>query len=249
MRRDDLIRELGDLIAHLPTVLPPADLLRQATGLCVTARLAFGAGAVSLASLHGDELHYVASAGPGVDEIVGTALSTSRGIAGYVAVTGQSLAIERPVDDDRFALDIAERTGYVPGSLLVVPVRTDRGEVCGVLSVLDRATTEVGSGADALALATAVADQAALLLPAIEETGRAARLLLESIVAAAASSAPSLAVALRRSIGTVPEADADLARVVLTLAELRHADAGTRARVADLLTEIVALAMPARRRR
>jgi len=249
MRRDDLIRELGGLIAHLPSVLPPTDLVRQATALCVTARIAFGAGAVSIASLHADELHYVASDGPGVDVIVGTALATSRGIAGYVAVTGQSLAIERSVDDDRFARDIAERTGYVPGSLLVVPIRTDRGDVCGVLSVLDRAVSGPGSGGDALALATAVADQAGLLLPTIDETGRAARLLLESLVAAAASSEPSLAAALRRSIGALPEADADLARVVLTLAELRHADARTRSRVADLLTEIVALAMPARRRR
>ena len=62
------------------------------------------------------------------------------------------------------------------------------------------------------------------------------------------TAAAQLGTALRRSLATLPEADAELSGIAATLGELRAADPVTRARVGALLTEIVALATPKRRR-
>ena len=92
-------------------------------------------------------------------------------MASYVARTGQALAIDQVQNDPRFAGEVAERTGYSPTSMLVVPVVGDDGTVSGVVSVLDR-TTAVG---DPLAVATAAAAHAALLLPSIDAIVRLVR--------------------------------------------------------------------------
>ena len=92
MRRTDLIHQLGALTEQLEPVLLPTAGIEHLQALCLTARLSFGAVAVSVAARHDDVLRYVASSGPGADAIVGTELSVSRGIAGYVALTGLSLA-------------------------------------------------------------------------------------------------------------------------------------------------------------
>ena len=244
MRRDDLIQQLAQVATHLPPVLPPASSLEQVSALCTTARLAFGAAAVSVAALRDTTLHYLAAAGEGAAEIVGMNLPVSRGLAGYVAMTGQMLAVDSAADDPRFAQDVAERTGYLPTSLLIVPVRDQRGDVAGVLSVLDRTL----ASADALVLASSFAAQLSLLLPGIDEVGRMARLLLQAMGDAVSAGDAQLGTALRRSLATLPEADAELSGIAATLGELRAADPVTRARVGALLTEIVALATPKRRR-
>lgn len=218
--------------------------MNQATALCATARVAFGAAAVSVAALHGDMLRYIAAAGEGADHIVGTDLPVTRGLAGYVALSGQSLAVDHAANDPRFARDVAERTGFVPTSLLAVPVCTPRGEVIGVLSVLDRSLAT----ADALVLASAFADQLSQLLPTIDEVGRTAQLLLDAIADAVAQADPQLSTALRRAMTRLPAEDAELAGIAATLGELRAADDATRVRVGALLTEIVALATARRRR-
>ena len=60
-----------------------------------------------------------------------------RGIAGYVAVTGQPIAVADTQQDSRFASDLAQATGFVPKSILCVPLYLgDR--VIGVLELLDK---------------------------------------------------------------------------------------------------------------
>jgi hypothetical protein len=155
----------------------PDDLI----GVCRAARLAFNAGSVSVAAVSGptdevaaDHLHYIAADGRGADGIVGLRLPAGRGIAGFVAATGQALITDRVADDARFARDVAERVGYIPTTMLVVPVRADQGEVIGVLSVLDR--TSVVAGSDALALGTALADVASQLLSHADDLDRDPRI-------------------------------------------------------------------------
>jgi hypothetical protein len=59
------------------------------------------------------------------------------GIAGAVVETGDGQAVPECRKDPRFAARIAAGTGYVPHTMLVVPLR--RGErIMGVLSLLDR---------------------------------------------------------------------------------------------------------------
>jgi signal transduction protein with GAF and PtsI domain len=121
-----------------------------------------GASACSVALLDGDELHYVAASGAGAAEVIGLRLDLGRGIAGFVAASGQALEVDQVTSDPRFARDVAERIGYVPTALLATPMVTPDGDVVGVLSVLDRERDRL-PGAEAMRLASQLADVAAVV--------------------------------------------------------------------------------------
>lgn len=106
--------------------------------LAETVAAAFGAPACSIALLDDaqEHLRYVAAAGEPGDAIVGTVLPVSRGIAGFVAQTGEPILVSDVARDPRFARDVAIATGYLPRAIATAPVRLD-GEVRGVLQVLD----------------------------------------------------------------------------------------------------------------
>jgi signal transduction protein with GAF and PtsI domain len=108
---------------------------------CAATRGLFGAAACScaLALDEGGELEFVAADGAGAENIVGVRLPISRGIAGFVALSGQPIAISDVARDERFARDIAEATEYVPSSILAAPMLDQEGETIGVLEVLDPA--------------------------------------------------------------------------------------------------------------
>ncbi len=119
------------------------DLSASTTGLDAASaliRAAYGAAAASIALVDDDALRYVAADGRGADVIVGTRLAAGRGIAGFVAATGQSVSVRDPSADPRFAHDVAAATGYVPSSILCLPVDHD-GEVIAVVSILDRTSS------------------------------------------------------------------------------------------------------------
>jgi len=69
--------------------------------------------------------------------VVGLAVQPGEGVAGYVYSSGEPLAIGETTVDPRFRRDAAEQTGYVPRSLLAVPLADAAGTI-GVLEVLDR---------------------------------------------------------------------------------------------------------------
>jgi signal transduction protein with GAF and PtsI domain len=121
-----------------------------------------GATACSVALLEGDELHYVAASGPGAAEVTGLRLELGRGIAGFVAASGQALEVDQVTSDPRFARDVAERVGYLPTALLAAPMVTPDGDVVGVLTVLDRDRDRL-AGAEAVGFASRVADVAAVV--------------------------------------------------------------------------------------
>ncbi len=244
MTRGDLVRQLGELIVDLEPLAATTEPAENLTAMCRAARCAFGAGAVSVAVVDEDVLRYVAADGEGAVDIVGTVLPAGRGIAGYVAMSGQSLAVDHAANDPRFAREVAERTGYVPTTILVVPVVDGSNDVVGVLSVLDRNNAT----ADALELASAFAAHAGILLPSLGQVGRTSNLLLSAIVDAIRSRDRDLGVALRRSIGQLPEADADLAHFSALLADLRRLDPAVRARVMSILTDVLTLVGAGRRR-
>ena len=136
------------------------------------ARGIFGARASSIFLLDtaADELVFEAVAGEGASSLVGTRLPSSTGIAGWVLVTRQPLVLDDLENDPRFARDVAESTGYVPKSLMAVPLLHDE-EVLGVLQVLDRPKRERFSLAE-MELLGLFANQAAI---ALDLLGRARR--------------------------------------------------------------------------
>lgn len=79
----------------------------------------------------------MSSTSSNADDIVGVRLSPGEGIAGAALATGEAVVVPECRSDPRFAERIAAGTGYVPNTLLAVPLLR-QGDVVGVLSILDR---------------------------------------------------------------------------------------------------------------
>lgn len=158
----------------------PGDGTDPLVVLCELARWSHGAAAVSVAVVTDDGLEYVASSGAGAAEIVGTVLSAGQGLAGFVAATGQSLAVRDAVADPRFARDVAERTGYVPTAIQITPILDVDGEVAGVISMLDRGHHDDAPDDPPIALA-GFADLAGALLPRLGRDGDGVAARLERL--------------------------------------------------------------------
>src|SRR3954464_10412273 len=83
------------------------------------------------------ELVYQASWGAGAKEIVGVRLPPGKGLGGSVVLSGEGAAVPDCRNDERFQAQIAAGTGYVPYTMLVIPLKQAQ-RTMGVLSVLDR---------------------------------------------------------------------------------------------------------------
>jgi GAF domain-containing protein len=160
-----------------------ADRLAPAAGsaglaaITEAAAAVLGATAASIALYDGatDALVFRVAAGPEGAGVIGLSIPAYAGIAGYVYSTGQPLAIADVATDPRFQRATAERTGYVPRSLLAVPLVDDAGLV-GVMEVLDRrdgqpfdlvdldVASRLAAAAIAIIRATRVEREAAVLL-------------------------------------------------------------------------------------
>jgi transcriptional regulator of acetoin/glycerol metabolism len=176
-------------------------------------------------------------------------LPISRGIAGFVARTGQAMIVEQVGGDPRFARDVAERVGYVPESIVAAPIVDDRGEVSGVLSILDRSR----ESSDTLAIASASAEHAALVLSRAALGIDLSTMVLRTIAAAVENDdGPDnrdLAAALRR-VASRSAGDAVLRdEMAALLVELRGLTPEGRASATRILGELTRFASTSRRRR
>jgi GAF domain-containing protein len=117
---------------------PPAGAAVLASIVEATVAL-FGAEAASIALYDAtdDRLVFTVAAGEHGQEVVGLAIGPTQGVAGYVFSTGQPMALADVAGDARFGRTTAEQTGYVPRSLVAVPLVDDEGTI-GVLEVLDK---------------------------------------------------------------------------------------------------------------
>jgi GAF domain-containing protein len=140
------------------------------------ARAIFAARASSVFLLdeEADELVFEAVAGEGAESLVGQRIPSSTGIVGWVLVTRQPLVLEDVSGDPRFSRETAEATGYVPKSLMAVPL-LHAERALGVLQVLDRESQFTLSEMDLLSL---FANQAAIALDLLQRA-RTAKAVLE----------------------------------------------------------------------
>ena len=234
----ELLRELATLANGLASTAAPSGLDRAPQAVTAVAQRFFGAAACSIAEVddEADELVYVAASGAGADAILNVRLPIGRGVAGWVAQSGQPIAISDLSRDVRFARDVAESTSYVPTALLAVPIEAgDR--LLGVLSVLDRDETRPGAAQD-LETATLFAEHAAGALQARAAFADAGRLLLGALADAAASGSP-LAAALSAQ-GGAGSNDPDLAAFAAALAAFQQCSPAERAFGLQLVRDVLA---------
>lgn len=239
---DDLLRQLGQLADTLGPAVRPAGTDELLRSLTETARRLFGAAACSLALLSDDEseLVYTTAAGQGADDVTGMRIPADQGIAGWVVQSGQPIAISDVTRDPRFSRGTAERTGYVPDTIVAVPVQTPR-RVLGVISLLDRDARRPGAEAD-LALLSLFADQAALALESVASFAALGRVLLDALAVAASDEQPDLAATIRAAGDAAPPADADLLALAAAFAALARRGAAERRLALGVLREVTEFA-------
>lgn len=139
---DQLAEQLQRLLQAIElggkAILPTSndELLRS---IVLAATRIFGAGAAAIMLVDEIEncLVFRVEVGNKQDSLVGTRIPLDKGIAGYVAMTGQAIAVSNVQQDARFNKDFAQSTGYMPESILAAPLLLD-DRVIGVLEVLDK---------------------------------------------------------------------------------------------------------------
>ena len=99
----------------------------------------FHAGAASILLVNEAEkvLEFKVACGASDRNLVGEKFPMTQGIAGYVVLTGQPLSVSNVMQDARFNKDFAKSTGYVPKSILAMPMKAGE-RVIGVIEVLDK---------------------------------------------------------------------------------------------------------------
>ena len=157
-----LIARLGDALG---TAIVPVTLADEVRLSVAGLRAAFDAAACSFARVEpdGGNLRFVAADGAGADDIVGVVLPVSRGIAGWVALSGEAIQISDVATDARFARDVAEATQYVPTTILAAPVVDSVGETVGVIELLDPRSRGADAGHDLAVVGLAASQLAAIV--------------------------------------------------------------------------------------
>ncbi len=209
----------------------------------------FDAEAASLA-LHDpttDRLVFTVAAGEHGQGVVGLAIEAGEGVAGYVFSSGQPLAISDVRQDARFGRAAAEQTGYVPRSLVAVPLLDDEGTL-GVLEVLDK---RGGGGFDLrdVELAGVFARQATVAIRSSRIERDTAAILRSVLTAADAAAAgggadEAFATALDRALdealrGVAGIDDDSLWALADEVARLRAADPAQVELVREILAVLV----------
>jgi GAF domain-containing protein len=198
----------------------------------------FGATAASIALYEpeSDSLVFRVAAGEQGAGVVGLSIAPDRGVAGYVFTSGQALALADVEQDRRFGRDVAERTRYLPRSMVGVPL-VDEGGTIGVLEVLDRRDGSPFSLRD-VELASVFARQAAVAIRASRVERDSASLLAATVRALGEGSvgdADVEALVAAATAGLDRTDDSRLWAMADQVARVRAADPDQLALVADIL--------------
>lgn len=125
----------------------------------------------SLFLLDWDRMELWSSVAQGAEEI---RFSVKRGIAGYVAMSGESVIIDDAYEDYRFNSSVDQATGFRTRSILAIPIRNQKGDVMGVVEALNKKrgafTLEDKDLLGALAAQVAIALENAQLYSEIKRT-------------------------------------------------------------------------------
>ena len=158
------LRHTLALAATAGTIASPVSHSRLLEMIVETAAHVISAQAASLFLIDKDteELSFEVALGQKAEEVKKFKVPLGHGIAGYVALSGQPIAISDAQHDPRHAADISRSIGYTPNSILCVPLFYN-DQIIGVLELLDKMGAPSFTPAD-IQLLGAFANQAAVAL-------------------------------------------------------------------------------------
>ncbi|HEY7874936.1 MAG TPA: GAF domain-containing protein [Actinomycetota bacterium] len=246
-RPRDILERVAQIAFDLGPALTPTGHVELLRSVTEAAKELFQAAACSVALLTDDqkELVYQVATGEGREDVEGMRMPSSQGIAGWVVTSGQPMAIEDTTNDPRFARDVAERTGYVPKSILVMPLETDR-RMIGAISVLDRKGHPAGTGKD-MELLSIFARQAALAIENSRVFTDLGRALFEAV--ASASDEDDVTRVLNQIAEEPRRADAELAELAAHFNEISQAGDAEKSAAIRILREFATYLRARSRRR
>lgn len=133
------VRHWLNLLDHGGRASAPGSSLDLLHSIVEAAAHIFHAAAASICLVTEDNasLEFMVAHGEGNQDVVGKRIPVNHGIAGYVLMTGQPVAISDVKQDPRFNQDFAQETGYVPRSILAMPLEWQERTI-GVMEVLDK---------------------------------------------------------------------------------------------------------------
>lgn len=96
------------------------------------------AGSIMFADVNGKELYFATARGPKANDVMNFRVPMGKGIAGFCAREGVSLAISDAEKDPRFYREISEALGYPTQSMCCAPIQFE-GRVFGAIELLNKA--------------------------------------------------------------------------------------------------------------
>jgi GAF domain-containing protein len=230
----ELRARLAEVGAVRTLAAPPehAELLEQIVRTAMHV-LNASAGSLYLLDEERDELVFEVALGERAATLRGRRVPVGRGVAGWVAATGQALAIADVASDARWAEEIGRAVDYLPRTMLAVPLLL-HDEVLGILQLLDKDGGQPFPAADLTTLGL-FGQQAAVAIDQ-SRTVRNLALLMRGLLADL--EAPGDLAERARDLVARVEASADYRRT-LDLAALVGTIARSGAGGRDLAIEIL----------
>lgn len=223
-KRTPLVEDLGRLVQALEAAgkaILPGSSDELLNSIVEAAAKIFGAAAASILLVNEVEgmLEFKVAYGAGSRELVGARIPLNQGIAGYVAMSGQPIAISDVAVDTRFNRDFAKSTGYVPHSILATPLLAGE-RVLGVMEVLDKINAP-SFGMQDMELLGLFAHQAALAIDQAQKTENLGEALLTNLKQLAISDPENPLDSLWAALEVKPDAGSgnDLLKLVNMLNE------------------------------
>jgi GAF domain-containing protein len=227
---------LRDLVQHseiVGAIVGPAAYRALLDGIVQAARRLFNAGAASILILDHDTDELVFEAA-GEADLIGVRMPSHKGIAGWVAMTGEPIAVGDVRRDPRWASDFAESTGYVPKSIMAAPLLVGE-DVEGVIEVLDK-TSAATFGLDDMDLLGLFARPAAIAVEQARTVAAIGTMLVRELGRGASERGDQgLAGAVQTALG----AGSALSEQTLEMARLVHELSRRGERGRELAVEIL----------
>jgi len=139
-RSEEFLERIQNLFRITDTERLLTDPIKEAmTELLRTsaARLRAEGASVLVRTADSGDLRFLAATGEVADRILGLEIPAGKGIAGFVLMSGQPLAVSEPDDETGFYAEVDRTTGFSTNLLLAVPLRF-RDDVIGVLEYVNR---------------------------------------------------------------------------------------------------------------